>query len=139
MKRLIFAITVIGALFIASVNVTAATPKKRSSAKTTQTVPMKLNAEGYADMTGHSYSCKGVEAVTFKFVFKPKHAMTLSMYNEGKYVGTSYGFWEQKGDQVIIYDENQVYLMSLNNKSEKGERLDGYSRFNDEFNLVLIK
>lgn len=124
MKRFLIAMIVIMSMVMTSVAVSAKTTTKSSSkAKSSTTLTMKRTADGYPDITGHTYSYKE-SGVTFKFTFKPNNVLSIIASCQGQ-TATSVSGWSQSQSQVTIYN-NDGSVWNFTKVGDNAKQLRGY-------------
>lgn len=138
MKRFLIAMAVIVALVMASVSVTAKTPAKSGSkAKSSTSVTMKRTADGYPDVTGHTYSTKE-NGITFKFTLKPNNICSVTASYRGESYTEHIG-WEQHQSSVLIYNSDNGSAFHLTKIGDNAKQLNGYDNEGNYFSLTLVK
>lgn len=107
MKKIIVLAMMCLMLVCGAVNLEAKTRAKKGKATTTATVPKDAN--GYPDITGHSYRYKG-SPETMTIAFKGNNRCTMTL-RRGSKSDSMQCIWQMIDGQVEVFDLNEYPLM----------------------------
>lgn len=139
MKKLFYALSLVLIFAIGCINADAKTPARKGSAKakTTAAAGVSKNAYGYADPTGHTYTCTLTDGSKFTFTFKRNDVVSVTAVM-GKVKQTAGGYWDQSDNSISVYTPDGQEMMSAR-ISDDGKTMHGYSVYNEEYNLRLVR
>lgn len=91
----------------------AKTTKNKAKARTTQTVKVRNNAEGYPDPTGHAYQVTWPGG-GMKYTFAPNNEMRIEIKGYHGQDKSDNVFWIQNGYEIYLYnDRNGAPIRTL--------------------------
>lgn len=91
----------------------AKTTKNKAKARTTQTVKVRNNAEGYPDPTGHAYQVTWPGG-GMKYTFAPNNETRIEIKGYHGQDKSDNVFWIQNGYEIYLYnDRNGAPIRTL--------------------------
>lgn len=113
MNRIISVLLLSICLITMGFSAEAKTTKNKAKARTTQTVKVRNNAEGYPDPTGHAYQVTWPGG-GMKYTFAPNNEMRIEIKGYHGQDKSDNVFWIQNGYEIYLYnDRNGAPIRTL--------------------------